>query len=420
MKNITLKRVVVTGFGAITPIGNTVDAFWHGLKTGKSGANLITRFDASNFKTKFACEVKNFDPNDYFDRKEGRKMDLFSQFAMVAADEAIQHAGITANNVDHNKTGVIWSSGVGGLTTIQHELADFYAGNGVPRFNPFFVTKMISNMPAGLISIKYGFRGLNFTTVTACASSTNALIDAFNYIRLGRAQVIITGGSEASINETGIGGFNAMKALSENNENPQAASRPFDAHRDGFVLGEGAGAIVVEELEHALHRGVKIYAEVIGGGMAADAYHVAATHPEGLGAILSITDALEDADLQPADVDYINMHATSTPIGDLSEATAVSRIFADHLDTLDISATKSMTGHLLGAAGVIEAITSILSINHSLIPPTINLDEVDEKIPKGLHLTPNQAKSKTVNVAMSNTFGFGGHNAIALFKKFEA
>ncbi len=419
MHKTTLKRVVVTGLGAITPIGNTIKDYWNGLVEGKSGAKLITRFDATNFKTKFACEVKDFDPLNYFDRKEARKMDLFSQFAMAASQEAVEDAGLNLEKINLNKVGVIYASGIGGLTTIQHELEEFYKNGKQPRFNPFFVTKMISNMPAGLISIKYGFKGMNFSTVSACTSSTHALIDAFNYIRLGKANMIVTGGAEASINETGIGGFNAMKALSERNDSPETASRPFDKDRDGFVLGEGAGTLVLEELEHALQRDAKIYAEVAGGGATADAYHVTATHPEGEGARRAMEEALEDAGLQPADIDYINVHATSTSVGDLSEANAITHLFADQLSELDISATKSMTGHLLGAAGSIEAIASILSMQHNLIPPTINHYETDENISQKLRITPNKAKEKVVNIAMSNTFGFGGHNAIAVFKRFE-
>lgn len=419
MHKTTLKRVVVTGLGAVTPIGNTIKEYWNGLVAGKSGAKLITRFDPTHFKTKFACEVKDFDPLNYFDRKEARKMDLFSQFAMAASQEAVEDAGLNLEKINLNKVGVIYASGIGGLTTIQHELEEFYKNGKQPRFNPFFVTKMISNMPAGLISIKYGFKGMNFSTVSACTSSTHALIDAFNYIRLGKANMIITGGSEASINETGMGGFNAMKALSERNDSPETASRPFDKDRDGFVLGEGAGTLVLEELEHALQRDAKIYAEVAGGGATADAYHVTATHPEGEGARRAMEEALEDAGLQPKDVDYINVHATSTSVGDLSEANAIMHLFGDNLSQLDISATKSMTGHLLGAAGAIEAIASILSMQHNLIPPTINHFERDENIIKNLRITPNEPKEKKVNVAMSNTFGFGGHNAIALFKRFE-
>jgi len=419
MHKTTLKRVVVTGLGAITPIGNTIKEYWNGLVEGKSGAKPITRFDTTHFKTKFACEVKNFDPLNYFDRKEARKMDLFSQFAMAATQEAVEDAALPLDKINLNKAGVIWASGIGGLSTIQSELLEFYENGRHPRFNPFFVTKMISNIPAGLISIKYGFKGVNFSTVSACTSSTHALIDAFNYIRLGKAYMIITGGSEASINETGMGGFNAMKALSERNDSPETASRPFDKDRDGFVLGEGAGTLILEELEHALQRDAKIYAEVVGGGATADAYHVTATHPEGEGARRAMQEALEDAGLQAADVDYVNVHATSTAVGDLSEAKAIEQLFGDHLSRLDISSTKSMTGHLLGAAGAIEAIASILSMQYNLIPPTINHQETDENISKNLHLTPNKAKEKTVHVAMSNTFGFGGHNAIAVFKKFD-
>lgn len=418
-KTVQLRRVVVTGMGALTPIGNNIEDYWQGLMDGKSGAAKITRFDPTNFKTQFACEVKGFDPKDHFDRKEARKMDLFTQFAMVAVDEAIKRSELDLEKIDTNDVGVIWASGIGGLNTLQEEIIGFADRDRQPKFNPFLVPKMIADIAAGMISIKYGFRGANYCTVSACASGTNALIDAFNFIRLGKSKIIVTGGSEASVNATGVGGFSAMKALSSNNNNPTGASRPFDANRDGFVLGEGAGALILEDLEHALARNAPIYAEVIGGGTAADAYHITATHPEGLGAQLAMTRAMADADISVADIDYINAHATSTPVGDVGEMNAIAELFTDHLDTLDVSATKSMTGHLLGAAGAIEAVASVLSVKNNMIPPTINLENRDEKIDARLQLTPNQPKAKTVNIAMSNTFGFGGHNAIGVFKKFE-
>ncbi len=419
-KTVQLRRVVVTGMGALTPIGNNLEEYWHGLSTGKSGADKITRFDASNFKTQFACEVKGFDPLNHFDRKEARKMDLFTQYAMVAADEALQHAQVDLDKINKDDVGVIWSSGIGGLKTLQGEIVDFAQRDFQPKFNPFLVPKMITDIASGMISIKYGFRGVNYCPVSACASSTNAIIDAFNFIRLGKANMIVTGGSEAAINEVAIGGFSAMKALSSRNDDPQTASRPFDTNRDGFVLGDGGAALIIEDLEHALARNAPIYAEIIGGGTAADAYHITATHPEGLGAKLAMTRAIQDADITLGDVDYINVHATSTPVGDVGEMKAIAEVFKDHLGTLDISATKSMTGHLLGAAGAVEAIASIMSIQHGLIPPTINLQEKDERIDPNLKLTPNRAKPKDINIAMSNTFGFGGHNAIGVFKKFEA
>lgn len=416
---MNLKRVVITGLGALTPIGNDLNSFWENLIAGKSGAGPITLFDATRFKTQFACEVKNFEATDFFDRKEARKMDRFCQFAQVAADQAIQHAGLDQEGIDKTRVGVIWASGIGGIKIFQDEISDFARGDGTPRFNPFFIPKMIADMGAGLISIRHGFNGVNFATVSACASSTHALIDAFNYIRLGKANVIISGGSESAVTEGGIGGFNAMKALSENNENALTASRPWDRDRDGFVLGEGAGAIVLEELEHAKARGATIYGEMVGSGATADAYHMTATHPEGLGAVLGMNMALEEAGLTPGDVDYINAHATSTPVGDPSEIKAIDQIFGAHKDKLHVSGTKSMTGHLLGAAGAVEGIASILSIYHGIIPPTINLDNPDESLPQGINLTANHAVKKTVKVAMSNTFGFGGHNAIAIFKAYE-
>jgi 3-oxoacyl-[acyl-carrier-protein] synthase II len=412
--------VVVTGLGALTPIGNTTPEYWQGLTGGVSGAAPITHFDATHFKTQFACELKNFDPLNHFDRKEARKMDAFSQYAMVTADEAIRDSGLLLDQLDLDSVGVIWSSGIGGMLTFQEEMTAYTHGNGTPRFNPFFIPKLIADISSGLISMKYGFRGANYVTVSACASSTNALIDAFNLIRLGKCPVIISGGSEAVVIESGIGGFNAMKALSERNDSPATASRPFDRDRDGFVLGEGAGALVLEELEHARARGARIYAELAGGGLAADAYHLTATHPEGLGAYLAMKRALEDAHLQPTDVDYLNVHATSTPLGDVSELKAVERLFDAHLDRLNISATKSMTGHLLGAAGAIEAIASILAIHHSCVPPTINTENVDPAIPPRANLTLGKSLARNVDVAMCNTFGFGGHNAISVFKKFTA
>jgi len=417
---IELKRVVITGLGALTPIGNTLEEFWKGLEEGKSGAGPITLFDATLFKTKFACEVKGFDPQGIFGRKEARKMDRYTQMAMVCAEECIQDTGMDLEKIDGNRVGVIWASGIGGLGSLEGEVMNFAKGDGTPRYNPFFIPKMIADMGAGLISIKYGFRGPNFATVSACASSTNAIADAFNYIRLGKANMILTGGSEASITNSGVGGFNAMKALSQNNENATGASRPFDRDRDGFVLGEGAGALMLEELEHAQARGAKIYAEIVGSGLAADAYHITATHPEGLGAMLAMQNALDDAGLKKEEIDYLNVHATSTPVGDVSEALAVENFFGDHLDNLHISATKSMTGHLLGAAGAIESIAALLAITKGIIPPTINLDNPDERMSKRLKLTPNKSVKANVNIAMSNTFGFGGHNAIAVYKKFEA
>jgi len=419
-KTVQLRRVVVTGMGALTPIGNNLEEYWQGLKAGRSGANKITHFDATNFKTQFACEVKGFDPLNHFDRKESRKMDLFTQYAMVTSEEALKHAQVDLDTINKDDVGVIWSSGIGGLKTLQDEIINFSQRDFQPKFNPFLVPKMIADIAAGMISIKYGFRGVNYCPVSACASSTNALIDALNFIRLGQANMIVAGGSEASIHETAIGGFSAMKALSNRNDNPQVASRPFDANRDGFVLGEGAAALILEDLEHALARNAPILAEIIGGGTAADAYHITATHPEGLGAQLAIKRALKDAEITLGDVDYINAHATSTPVGDVGEMKAIAELFKDHLNTLDVSATKSMTGHLLGAAGAIEAVATILSIQNSLIPPTINLEDRDERIDPNLKLTPNQAKPKEINIAISNTFGFGGHNAIGVFKKFEA
>lgn len=413
-----LKRVVVTGLGALTPLGNSVSEYWNNLISGVSGANLITRFDASKFKTRFACEVKNFDPNNFFDRKESRKLDLFSQFAIVAADEAVKDAFPDLSILNPDRVGVIWGSGIGGLRTFQDEVTDFAKGDGTPRFNPFFIPKMIADIASGHISIKYGFRGPNFTAVSACASSTNAMIDAFNYIRLNKADVIVTGGSEAAVNEAGVGGFNALQALSTRNDNFKTASRPFDASRDGFVLGEGAASVILEEYEHAVKRGAHIYAEIVGGGMSADAHHITAPHPEGLGALNVMKNALSDAEMKPEEIDYINVHGTSTPLGDVAESKAIKGVFGEHAYKLNISSTKSMTGHLLGAAGAIEAIACILSVKNDLVPPTINHETDDPELDNGLNFTFNQAQKRVVNAALSNTFGFGGHNASVIFRKF--
>ena len=412
-----LKRVVVTGLGALTPIGNTLGEYWEGLKAGRSGAAPITYFDAEKFKTKFACEIKNFDPLNFFDRKEARKLDRFAQYALVSSDEAILDAGLDLNIVDKFRVGVIWGAGIGGLETFQNEVMDFANGDGTPRFNPFFIPKMIADIAPGNISIKHGFMGPNYTTVSACASSANAMIDALTYIRLGHCDVIVTGGSEAAVTLAGMGGFNAMHALSTRNESPETASRPFDATRDGFVLGEGAGALILEEYEHAKARGAKIYAEIIGGGMSSDAYHMTAPHPEGIGVVRVMENCLRDAGIKPEDVDAINTHGTSTPLGDVAELKAISQVFGKHASKININSTKSMTGHLLGAAGAIEAISSILSMEHGLVPPTINHSVVDENIDPSLNLTLNKAQKRDVQVAMSNTFGFGGHNACVVFKK---
>jgi 3-oxoacyl-[acyl-carrier-protein] synthase II len=412
-----LKRVVVTGLGALTPIGNNITEYWEGLKHGKSGAAPITYFDTSLFKTKFACEIKNFDANDYFDRKEVRRLDRFAQYALVASDEAILDSGVDLNVVDKYRIGVIWGAGIGGLETFQNEVIDFAKGDGTPRFNPFFIPKMIADIAPGNISIKHGFMGPNYTTVSACASSANAMIDALNYIRLGHCDVIVTGGSEAAVTIAGMGGFNAMHALSTRNESPETASRPFDATRDGFVLGEGGGALILEEYEHAKARGAKIYAEVLGGGLSSDAYHMTAPHPEGIGVVKVMENCLQNAGLKPEDVDAINTHGTSTPLGDVAELKAITKVFGDHAPKININSTKSMTGHLLGAAGAIEAIASILAMEYSLVPPTINHSVVDEQIDPSLNLTLNKAQERDVKVAMSNTFGFGGHNACLLFKK---
>jgi 3-oxoacyl-[acyl-carrier-protein] synthase II len=414
-----LKRVVVTGLGAVTPLGNSVPEYWSNLLKGVSGAGPITRFDASKFKTRFACEVKNFDPGLYFDRKEARKQDLYSHFAIAAADEAIKDSGINLEQVNLARFGVIWGSGIGGVETFYKESAEYAKGDGTPRFNPFFIPKMIGNIAGGQISIRYGLRGPNYTAVSACASSTNSVIDAFNYIRLGKADMFVTGGSEAAINETGVGGFNAMHAMSTRNDDPEGASRPFDANRDGFVLGEGAGAIILEEYEHAKARGAKIYAEMVGGGMSADAYHLTAPHPEGLGAIAVMQETLSDANMKPEDVDYINVHGTSTPLGDATELKAIQKVFGEHAYEMNISSTKSMTGHLLGAAGVIEAIACILTVKNGVVPPTINNATIDPEIDPKLNLTLNKAQERNVDVALSNTFGFGGHNASVIFKKYS-
>ncbi len=417
--NLPLKRVVVTGIGALTPLGNTVPEYWEGLINGVSGADFIKQFDVSKFKTKFACELKNFQPENFLDRKEMRKLDRFSQIAVIAADQAVQQANLNYEGVNKDRVGVIWASGIGGMITFIEEMRQFFAGDGTPRFNPFFIPKMILDIASGHISMKYGFRGPNFATVSACASSTNALIDAFNYIRLGKADAIITGGSEAVITEAGIGGFNAMKALSERNESPATASRPFDKDRDGFVLGEGAGAIILEEYEYAKQRGATILAEMMGGGMSADAYHLTAPHPEGLGVINVMRNALDDANMQPGDIDYINVHGTSTPLGDVAELIAIQKVFGEHAYNLNISATKSMTGHLLGGAGAIEAVASIMAVRNDLVPPTINHFTDDPEIDPKLNLTFNKAQKRTVRAALSNTFGFGGHNASVIFKKYE-
>jgi 3-oxoacyl-[acyl-carrier-protein] synthase II len=412
-----LKRVVVTGLGALTPIGNTLPEFWDGLKNGKSGAAPITRFDASLFKTKFACEVKNFDVTNFIDRKEARKMDPFTQYAMVAVDEAIKDANLPLAELNPNRIGVIWGSGIGGLLTFQEEVKVYAKGDGTPRFNPFFIPKMIPDLSAGHISIKYGFRGPNYVTVSACASSTNALYDAFTFLRLGKADIIVSGGSEAAVCEAGVGGFNALKALSERNDSAETASRPYDKNRDGFVLGEGAGALILEEYEHAKKRGAKIYAEVIGGGMSSDAYHITAPHPDGAGIIQVMLNALEDAEITADQIDYVNTHGTSTPLGDIGEIRAIQKVFGEHAYNVNISSTKSMTGHLLGAAGAIESIACIMAINHSIIPPTINHFEDDPELDPKLNMTFNKAQERPVNIALSNTFGFGGHNFSVLFKK---
>lgn len=414
-----LKRVVVTGLGALTPIGNTVTEYWENLLNGTSGAAPIKQFDASKFKTTFACEVKNFNVEDFIDRKEARKLDQFSQYAMVSATEAMADSLLMESNPNLDRIGVIWGSGIGGLKTFQDEAQNFFSGDGTPKFNPFFIPKMISDIAAGHISIKYGLRGPNYVTVSACASSTNAIIDAFNVIRLGKADAIVTGGSEAAVNEMGMGGFNALKALSTRNDDPTTASRPFDMDREGFVLGEGGGALILEEYEHAIKRGAKIYAEVIGGGMSGDAYHMTAPHPDGIGARNVMRAALEDAELTPESVDYINVHGTSTPLGDIAETKAILQVFGEHAYNLNISSTKSMTGHLLGAAGAIEAIACVLAVKNDIVPPTINHFTDDPEIDNRLNFTFNKPQKRTVDVALSNTFGFGGHNTSVIVRKFK-
>jgi len=414
-----LKRVVVTGLGALTPLGNNLNDYWNNLIKGVSGAGPITRFDPEKFKTKFACEIKNYDPLDHFDRKEMRKMDPFTQYAMITSKEAIEDSGLDLEKIDRLKAGVIWGSGIGGIRTFQDEVENFVQGDKNPRFNPFFIPKMISDISAGMISMKYGFHGPNFVTVSACASATNAMIDAMTYIKLGKAKIMITGGSEAAVVEAGMGGFNAMKALSERNDSPQTASRPFDKDRDGFVLGEGSGAMILEEYEHAKARGAKIYAEIVGGGMSADAYHITAPHPEGLGAYNVMLNVLEDAEMKPEDIDYINVHGTSTPLGDMSEVIAIEKVFGEHAYNLNISSTKSMTGHLLGAAGAIEAIASIMAIKDQIVPPTINHFTDDENFDPRLNFTFNKAQKREIRAALSNTFGFGGHNTSVVFRKMD-
>lgn len=416
---MNLKRVVVTGLGALTPIGNNIDEYWNGLVNGKSGCAPITYFDTENFKTKFACEIKNYSPTDYFDRKEARKLDKFAQYAIVASEEAIKDAEINLEKVDKFRVGVIWGAGIGGLETFQEEVIGYANGNGTPRFNPFFIPKMIADIAPGHISIRNGFMGPNYTTVSACASSANAMIDALNYIRLGHCDVVVTGGSEAAVTIAGMGGFNAMHALSTRNESPETASRPFDATRDGFVLGEGSGALILEEYEHAKARGAKIYAEVVGGGMSSDAYHMTAPHPDGIGVERVMLNCLNDAGVSPEQVDAINTHGTSTPLGDVAELKAITKVFGDHAPKININSTKSMTGHLLGAAGAIEAISSILAMQEGIIPPTINHTTVDDNIDSSLNLTLNKAQKREITYAMSNTFGFGGHNACVLFKKLN-
>jgi 3-oxoacyl-[acyl-carrier-protein] synthase II len=414
-----LKRVVVTGLGALTPIGNSVNEYWESLVNGVSGAAPIKQFDASKFKTQFACELKDFNVQDHLDRKEARKLDQFSQYAMVSTAEAMADSGIDVEKIDLTRAGVIWGSGIGGLKTFQDEAISFAKGDGTPRYNPFFIPKMIVDIASGHISIKYGFRGPNYATVSACASANNAMIDAFNLIRLNKASIIISGGSEAAVNEPGIGGFNALRALSTRNDSPQTASRPFDKEREGFVLGEGSGAIILEELEHAKARGAKIYAEVVGSGLSGDAYHITAPHPDGLGAMSVMQQALEESGLSTKDVDYINVHGTSTPLGDIAETIAIKEVFGEDAYDLNISSTKSMTGHLLGAAGAIEAIACIKAIENNIIPPTINHSTVDPEIDAKLNLTLNKAQKKEVNVALTNTFGFGGHNTAVIFKSYK-
>ena len=416
---MTPRRVVVTGLGALTPIGNTLPEFWEGLVSGKSGAAPITYFDSTEFKTKFACELKNFNVLDFMDRKEARKQDRFTQYALVATQEAIENSALPLDAIDKDRVGVIWGAGIGGLETFQNEVLNFAENDKKPRFNPFFIPKMIADIAPGLISIKYGFRGPNFATVSACASSANAMIDALNYIRLNHADIIVAGGSEACVTYAGIGGFNAMHALSTRNDDPQTASRPFDKNRDGFVLGEGAGSLILEEYEHAKARGAKIYAELVGGGLSADAHHMTAPHPEGIGAINVMKNCLRDANLKPEDVDIINMHGTSTGLGDVAESKAIKKVFGEHLYSMNINSTKSMTGHLLGAAGAIEAIASIMSIQKNIVPPTINHETPDEQIDPKINFTFGKAQEREVKVALSNTFGFGGHNACVIFKEIS-
>jgi 3-oxoacyl-[acyl-carrier-protein] synthase II len=414
---MTSRRVVVTGLGALTPIGNNVQEYWNGLSNGVSGAAPITQFDTSKFKTKFACEVKNFNVENFIDRKEARKMDRFTHFAMVTCEEAIKDSNLDLDAINKSRVGVIWGSGIGGLTSFFNESVEYARGDGTPRFSPFFITKMIADIASGLISIKYGFGGPNYTTVSACASSNNAMIDAYTYIKLGKADIIVTGGSEACVNEPAMGGFSNMKALSERNDDPQTASRPFDKDRDGFVLGEGSGAIILEDYDHAVARGAKIYCEIAGCGMSADAYHMTAPHPEGLGVINVLNWALEDAGMKPTDIDYINVHGTSTPLGDVAELKAITSVFGEHAYKLNISSSKSMTGHLLGGAGAVEAIATIMAMQHNIVPPTINHFTDDENIDPRLNLTFNTAQPRTINAALSNTFGFGGHNATVIFRK---
>jgi 3-oxoacyl-[acyl-carrier-protein] synthase II len=414
------RRIVVTGIGALTPIGNNVETYWNNLINGVSGADMITQFDASKFKTRFACEIKGFDPTEFMDRKEARKLDRFAQIALVASDQAVLDAGITKENVDHDRVGVIFASGIGGLTTFTEEVTNFVNGDGTPRFNPFFIPKMILDIAAGQISMKHGFRGPNYAVVSACASSTNAIISAMDNLKLGKADIIITGGAEAVIGIAGMGGFNAMKAMSERNDDPKTASRPYDKDRDGFIMGEASGVLVLEDLEHAIRRGAKIYCEVVGGGATADAYHLTAPHPEGLGAKNVMNAALRDAGMQANEIDYINTHGTSTPLGDIAEAKAITEVFGEHAYNLNISATKSMTGHCLGAAGVIEAIACIQTVIHDIIPPTINHFTDDPDLDPRLNFTFNKAQKRVVNAALSNTFGFGGHNACVIVKKYKA
>ncbi|HQI12663.1 MAG TPA: beta-ketoacyl-ACP synthase II [Bacteroidales bacterium] len=414
-----MRRVVVTGMGALTPIGNNLQDFWKNLVDGVSGAELITRFDPSRFKTRFACEIKEYDPSRYLDRKESRKMDRYTQYAHIAADEAVKDAALDPGAIDKDRCGIIWGSGIGGIETFLDEVKGFVTGDGTPRFSPFFIPRMISNIAAGMLSIKYGFRGPNFGTVSACSSSTNALIDAYYYIKLGKADLFIAGGSEASINPAGIGGFNAMQAMSTNNDEYATASRPFDVTRDGFVIGEGAGTLILEELGHARARGARIYAELAGSGLTADAYHITAPHPDGIGAVNVMKQAIDEAGLKPSDVDYINVHGTATPLGDIAEIKAINALFGEHACKLNISSTKSMTGHLLGAAGAVEAIATIMAIVHGIVPPTINFRNPDPAIDQNLNLTLNKAQRRTVNVALSNNFGFGGHNASILIRKFN-